>query len=308
MTNLRVLLVSPVHNEAAHLARVIEAVAAQTRPPDLWVVVDDASRDDTRAIAEAYMGELRFLRVLATPAGFTAERRDRLAMAAAPRAFNYGLRHVDPAEFTHIGKLDGDVELPADYLERLLAEFEREPALGIAGGALVERHGSRWVPVGSSSETHVRGALKLYSRSCLEAIGGVQERLGWDGADETTARMRGYRTRSFPHLVARHHRHTGAADGRLRGHARWGAGHYILQYPLPWTLARSLKVARSRPVGLSACAYLYGYAGAAIRRVPRTGDEEYRRFMRRELRGRVVRGVRRALARIRPQVGRAAPR
>ena len=42
---------------------------------------------------------------------------------------------------------------------------------------------------------HVHGALKCYTRECLEAIGGVQEsRLGWDAIDETYARMRGFRT------------------------------------------------------------------------------------------------------------------
>ena len=44
---------------------------------------------------------------------------------------------------------------------------------------------------------HVRGALKLYSRACFEAIGGIEERLGWDTIDETYARMRGFRTQSF---------------------------------------------------------------------------------------------------------------
>ncbi len=34
-------------------------------------------------------------------------------------------------------------------------------------------------------------------RECFAAIGGVRERLGWDGIDEVTARMHGFETRSF---------------------------------------------------------------------------------------------------------------
>jgi len=36
------------------------------------------------------------------------------------------LNSVDWEDFTHIAKLDGDTELPADYFERVLGEFERE--------------------------------------------------------------------------------------------------------------------------------------------------------------------------------------
>jgi hypothetical protein len=51
---------------------------------------------------------------------------------------------------------------------------------------------------------------------------------------------------------------------------------------------RSLKVARRAPAGLSGAAFLYGYARAAVRRVQRVPDVEYRRFTRRELRRRML--------------------
>ena len=35
-------------------------------------------------------------------------------------------------------KLDGDIELQPDYLRQLLARFEADPPLGLAGGVLVE--------------------------------------------------------------------------------------------------------------------------------------------------------------------------
>jgi len=43
----RILIVSPVRNEAAHIERVIRAVATQDLPPARWIVVDDRSDDDT---------------------------------------------------------------------------------------------------------------------------------------------------------------------------------------------------------------------------------------------------------------------
>lgn len=281
------LIITPVRNEADHIEDVARALAAQTRRPALWVVVDDNSTDATGEIVARLATELDFMRVVATPPDFTAESADRLAVAAAPRAFNFGLAAVGAVSgFTHVGKLDGDVELSPDYFERILAEFDADPELGIAGGWILERRDGDWRPTPSAPE-HVRGALKLWSARCFADIGGVVERLGWDGIDETLARMHGYRTRSFPGAEARHFRETGSADGRLRGHVRWGESHWILGHGALWTTVRAAKVARIRPRGASGAAYLYGYARAAARRVPRVEIDGYREFVRSEQRRRM---------------------
>jgi hypothetical protein len=298
MPEHRLLIVTPVRNEAAHIERVARGLAAQTRRPERWLVVDDGSDDETPQILERLGAELDFMRVVSTPPAFTRAATDRLAVAAAPRAFNYGLHTLDPRElslFTHLGKLDGDVELFPDYFARVLAEFDRNPGLGIAGGVVLERHAGEWQATASAPE-HVRGALMLYSRECFGAIGGVWERLGWDGIDEVMARMRGFDTRSFDRAQAYHHRHTGSADGRLRGHLRWGEAHWILHHGLPWTLLRAGKVAAIEPRGISGAAYLYGYGRAAARRVPRVDVEGYRRFVRAEQHRRIRARLRRPAA------------
>jgi poly-beta-1,6-N-acetyl-D-glucosamine synthase len=284
----RLLVISPVRNEAEHLERVAGAAAAQSRPPDRWLIVDDHSDDDTYAIAERLAREIPFVVPLRAPAHPPLlDPRDRLASAAAPRTFNFGLQSVDLGGFTHVGKLDGDMELPPTYFERILAEFAADERLGMAGGLRRELVRGRWRLERVPTEHHVNGALKCYSRECFEAIGGIQERLAWDVIDETTARMRGFRTRTFEDLVAIHHRPWASADGTLRGRARYGASAYIARFPAYWVTLRSLKVAASRPVGLSGLAFLYGYARASLRRTPRVEDEEFRRTVRRELRGRI---------------------
>jgi biofilm PGA synthesis N-glycosyltransferase PgaC len=282
----RVLIISPVRNEAEHIRTVARSLERQTRPPDLWLVVDDGSTDATPQLLHELAARIGFMRVLSTPAGFTADRGDRHTVAAAPRAFNWALRSVDWRTFTHIGKLDGDIELPEDYFERLLHDFDGDPRLGIGGGILVERVGSEWRTMHTAAH-HVRGALKLYRRECLESIGGIRELLGWDGIDQTYARMRGYETRPSEDLVARHHRACGSADGLLRGRVRGGATHYALRFSFPWVLVKALKVARMRPTGVSGTAFLYGYLRALVLRAPRIDDPEYVRFVRRDERRRL---------------------
>jgi len=287
----RVLIISPVRNEAAHIERVVRAVAAQELAPAAWVVVDDGSDDGTLELLRELEQSVPFLTVLAAPASTGPAPRDRLKRAAAPRTFNRGLASVDGPSFTHVMKLDGDVELPPEYLRRLMERFDADPLLGIACGDLVEPQADgtvRRIPI---PPHHVHGALKCYSRTCFDAIGGVQERLGWDTIDETYARMRGFTTRSFADLVGLHLRPLGSADGTIRGRARHGECAWIAHFGLAWVSLRAVKIARSRPVGLSGLAFLYGYLRAAATRTERVPDREFRRFARRELRARMRRAV-----------------
>jgi biofilm PGA synthesis N-glycosyltransferase PgaC len=282
----RVLVISPVRNEAPHIERVVHAMAAQQRPPERWIVVDDGSTD----------GTLEWLLALQTKVGFMdvvtrrspddiAGARDRLARAAAPRAFNAGLARADRHAYTHIMKLDGDIELPPDYFRILLRAFARDPSLGLCGGDLQEEIAGT-LRLLRTPPTHVHGALKCWSHECFEAIGGVHETLGWDTIDETYARMRGYTTRRLPEVVARHYREVGTGHGTLRGCARHGERAYISHLGPWWATLRAFKLARSRPRGLSGAAFLYGYVRAAAQRVPRVPDLEFRRFARQELRAR----------------------
>ncbi len=322
----RLLVVSPVHNEAPHIERVARALAAQRRPPDRWIVVDDASADGTFELLRELEREpgFEFLNALRAPAA--PDGSDRLALANEIRAFNYGLQSAFPGlctdglpslsqgsfdhalpgvghgsphngrqqadlgSFTHIAKLDGDVELSPEWYAVLLERFAADPRLGIACGQLEEGlEGARGIiPIPSH---HVHGAVKLYSLPCFAAIGGLQARLGWDTIDETYARMHGFSTCSFPDPVAIHHRPFATRDGVLRGRARHGACAYIAHQSLPWVAARAVKVGRARPVGIGGGAFLYGYLRAAVDGTARVDDPALRRFVRGELRARVRRAV-----------------
>ena len=286
--NDRLLIISPVFNEAANIERTAQSVASQTRRPDLWLVVDDGSTDATLELISTRAADVPWIRVLTAPqCPEWRDSIDKLALAKEARAFNWALAQVNLKDFTHVGKLDGDIELPSNYFEGLLKCFGEDLHLGLAGGSLEElgRRGWRWL---AAPPYHVHGAVKLFSRECFEAVGGIEERLGWDTIDETYARMRGYRTRSFAHVMARHHRPWASADGRLRGSARIGECAYVVRYSLPWVLLRTVKTFAAEPYVLCGLWFLSGYLSAKIRRRPKLEDEDFRRFVRRELRDRLL--------------------
>ncbi len=288
----KILIVSPVRNEAAHIERVVAAVAAQEQLPDRWLVVDDASSDGTRERLHELARGVPFMSVLDAPRAPGLDgARDRLALAAEVRSFNAAVDGVELDSYTHVMKLDGDIELPPNYLRVISERFAANPRLGLAGGVIVEPTGHGGVRRIVIPRHHIHGALKLYSLECLWAIGGVPERLAWDTIDETYARMRGFETITFPDLVCVHHRPLASADGKLRGRARHGECAYIAHYPPTWVTCRAVKVACSSPLGISGAAFLFGYARAAVRGSHRVADADFRRFTRRELRTRVVHSI-----------------
>ncbi len=276
-------MISPVRNEAAHLELVADAVARQTRPPELWVLVDDGSTDGTPEILAELAERIGFLKVVnVTEQSARGRVKDRLATAAAPRTFNVGLDSVDWRSFTHIAKLDGDIELPPHYFERLLAEFEHDPELGMAGGVWAEPdpHGE-----GDGDGWRVQPIPARASRDGIAEVllAGV---LSGDRRDAGAARV-GHDRRDVRADAGLSHALVPAAGRppppslgqrrrRLRGRARHGQCAYIVHFPLPWVTLRAFKMARLRPRGLSGAAFLYGYLRSAVRRVPRVEDREFR--------------------------------
>jgi hypothetical protein len=287
ITGKRVLLLTTAHNEAQFADALFDGVMSQTRRPDRWIVVDDGSSDGTfEAFARRAAGAdwITLLRREDVDEGIP----DRLAVAAVPRSLNQVLAGIDRRAYTHIGKLDADVQLPARFLEQLLRDFEADRSLGMTGGLLTERHGRRWRDV-TQPPTHAPPPARLYSLECFEASGGFRERLAWDTIDEVYSRMLGYSTRVNAAVRVRHLRVHGTADGRLRGRARHGACAWIAHYTPLFVLLRSAKVAvRFTPWGLSGLAFLWGYLAAALRGVPRVDDAEFRCYVRRELRARIT--------------------
>src|ERR1044072_8683070 len=100
----RYVLISPCRDEARHMRRTLETVAAQTVPPALWAVVDDGSTDDTPAILAEYARKLPYLRVVRR-----ADRGRRNVGPGVIEAFYAGLETVDLDGFDYLCKLDLDL-------------------------------------------------------------------------------------------------------------------------------------------------------------------------------------------------------
>jgi cellulose synthase/poly-beta-1,6-N-acetylglucosamine synthase-like glycosyltransferase len=272
-----VVIISPCRNEEATLDRTIACMRAQTRPPRLWVVVDDGSNDRTPAILEAACAEIPWLRVVRRP-----DRGFRKLGGGVIDAFYEGLAAVD-VDYDYLAKMDVDLEFSARYLETILEHFTEDPRLAAASGRVYRQEGERLVEEFLIEEM-VSGAFKLYRREAFERIGGFVREIMWDGIDFHRARIAGYRTASLPDPELRilHLRLMGSTDRSVyHGRLRWGGGQWFMGSAFPYILASGVFRMREKPYLLGGLLIVLGYLGGALRREPRYGDAEFRRELRR---------------------------
>jgi glycosyltransferase involved in cell wall biosynthesis len=272
------VLITPAYNEEANIEKTLLSVIAQTVKPTKWVVVSDGSTDRTNAIVEQHQQGHDWIELIRLP-----EHDDR-NFASKVFAFNAGLSRVEQLEYAVIGCLDADLSFDADYIEFLLRKFSEYPRLGVAGTPFVE-NGYSSATDSFEGERHVAGGCQLFRRECFEDIGGyVANRAGGiDWIAVTTARMKGWETRSFPEKVFFHHRTLGTG-GRSPLAALFDYGkkdYYLGNHPV-WEFFRIFYRIMKRPYLMGGLSILAGYLYALLTRMERAVSPELMRFHRKE--------------------------
>jgi biofilm PGA synthesis N-glycosyltransferase PgaC len=270
------VLVTPARNEARHIAGTIRSVIAQTVPPRRWAIVSDGSTDGTDAIVSEYVAAYPWITLVRTP---EHPHRD---FRAKVRAFNAGYAVLRDVEHDVVGNLDADITFEPDYFESLLARFAEDPRLGVAGTPFVESGTS--YDYRFASLEHVSGACQLFRRQCFEEIGGYVPIPGGgvDWVAVTTARMKGWRTRTFIERSCQHHRPMGTASGRVTAWFMRGQQDYYLGGRLLWQVPRACFQMTRRPYIGGGLLLLAGYLSALLTRTPRPVPSALIEFHRRE--------------------------
>jgi poly-beta-1,6-N-acetyl-D-glucosamine synthase len=278
----RYVIISPVRDEEAHLPMTIESVSRQTFRPAEWIIVNDGSCDGTASVIEEAASKHGWLRGL-----HRTNRGYRKSGGGVVEAFNEGYRALKRHDWDFIVKLDGDLSFAPDYFERCFEYFAHDPALGIGGGAIYNLIDGK-PTLESCPEFHVRGATKIYRRSCWQHLGGLLPAPGWDTLDEVKAQMQGWHTRTFPGQALIHHRLTGSADGRWGGLVKNGRANYICGYHPLFMAAKCLSRMIRRPYFLGSLALAYGFISGYLARLPQVDDSALIRYLRTEQMSRLL--------------------
>jgi len=302
----RYVVITPARDEEDFAERTLRSMERQTRPPDLWVVVDDGSSDRTPAILEAWKERLPYLRVVRRE-----KRQERSVGPGVIDTFYAGLETVDIDGFTYLCKLDLDLDLPPRYFETMIERMERDERLGTCSGkAYYPGPDGDLISEGVGDEMSV-GAMKFYRTSCFQQIGGFVRQVMWDGIDCHRARMLGWRAQSWDeeqirvvHLRPMVWSHIGIWTGRKRH----GFGQHFMGTGLAYMSASAISRLGQRPVVVGAIANWWGFVQSMLRREKRLDDPEFRVFLRRYQWSALLRGKRRAFERIeRDRAGRFHP-
>ncbi len=269
----RYLTITPAKDEERLLPSLIDSMAKQTVTPARWIIIDDGSTDATASIIDEAAERYSWIApVHLPPKAVRAEGGESVVMSCLPREIW--------EQYDFIFRLDADLTFGPLLIEQLLTEFTRDSSLGIAGPRLYEFDGSNWIEMACPA-FHTRGAAKMYSRLCFAAIGGLETGLGWDTIDEARAMMLGFRSRSFRHIHAFHHRPQGHAGGFWKSRVAAGRAAYQIGYSPLFVVARALRRSLDRPFIIGGILLLAGYL-QGFWNAQRTCSPELVRFVRKQ--------------------------
>jgi glycosyltransferase involved in cell wall biosynthesis len=270
---MQVSIIIPFHNEATHLERTLNSFVDQHRRPDLLLLVDDSSTDDSPKIAAEFARTYPFMKLI-----HRSGDHSKSPGAKVIQAFNFGLSTLKGYDL--IGKFDADILLPPNYFETCIRAFEQQPDLGMYSGLLYIKRNDQLQYEAIANTDHVRGPLKLYSKSCFRAIGGLISCLGWDSIDTLLAEARGFRVETNPGLIVEHMRPTSDEYATKDYYLKRGESYYQIGYDLFISLMSALKMAwRKRSLSLFIL-LLRGYSRASQKGLRLVDDQAQRDLLR----------------------------
>jgi poly-beta-1,6-N-acetyl-D-glucosamine synthase len=202
MTESDLTVIIPAYNEAASITDTIRSVQASTLAPDVILVVDDCSTDETAAVARA--------------AGATVVRPPSNTGSKAG-AQTFALELVRTAL---VAALDADTTLASDALAELRTAFDDPQVAAACGSVIPRRVRSLWergryveylfaftyykqIQEGYGKPLISSGCFSMYRTAALRQMGGWSDRTVAEDMDLTWSLYQaGHKVRFLPQAVS----------------------------------------------------------------------------------------------------------
>lgn len=208
----RLFILTPARDERDTLPRLAQALAAQSLPITLWLVLENGSSDDTRAFIEAQkpqniLPQSTLNEILCPPESALNLRQDeqiRYALGSKyARIIAAGLAILQETLATRgeplcgndlVGIMDADTIPEPDYFAKLAETFDMDEKLGLTSGLTTDEkdsptpHNPNWV----------RGACRLWRWQCLMDMGEYPIGPSADTLSAIKAELAGWRVHVSP--------------------------------------------------------------------------------------------------------------
>jgi len=150
-------------------------------------------------------------------------------------AFRIGVEYATKKTgWNFLLKVDGDSQLPSNYVENLFKEVEKDSILGICAGQ----------PIGENIRlSRVTDAARLIRRECWDDIKGYDKIVAFDSHAVIKAKQLGWKTRTFKNIKFRELR--SSKKYTLKRWYRTGIERKKCYFPLYHTILASLKNIKS---------------------------------------------------------------
>ncbi len=251
---MKYAIVIPAKNEEQNIKDTLQSVTSQTLQPVICLVVDDQSNDSTPEIIKSISKEFSFIHY------FQNEGTSEYILGGnVVRVFNKGKQVIDDMniDYDFIIKLDADISFSPTFLENIDKKIQTGN-WGIVSGTPYYIENKKKI-FELSPLWHSHGQFKIYNKKCIEDIGGVDQSLGWDCADNIKAIDKGWSTAAFRDINYLMFRKVGGKTNLTKGRVNHGIGAYKLGYSFIYLCFRALHDIFKPPIFFGAMSLMYGY-------------------------------------------------
>jgi glycosyltransferase involved in cell wall biosynthesis len=274
---MKYILVTPARNESDNLPSLIKSVVNQSIKPELWLIMNDNSTDNSiEIIKEAAANYPYIFLINLDPAPYDLAWRYHEIMS---NGFKKAIEmcKTKNIEWNFIGVLDSDIFLDSEnYYQLLLRQLETDASLVIISGNVLSYNGNDYIEESPFRKEKPRGANRLIRKSFYKEIGYPIVPCA-DSVMRVLAIQKKYTCECVKNAIAKQSRLTTSERDDYRSGKYVGKVKYVLGYTLIYGLLKSIYfLLRLKP--LMALGFLVSYIKCFVLREKRIDIEPVRKF------------------------------
>jgi glycosyltransferase involved in cell wall biosynthesis len=284
------VLITPVRNEEKYIPFHIQSVIDQTVLPDLWVIIDGNSSDNSVAIAENLCKDHDSIIIIQQQhfSNLGGHHNFSLAVREAYTVITEVSKNRN-IDFGFVGKLDADSVISPDYFETLLKEFEKNPKLAVVSGTpycvkpnTLPGNFSNLIRLDIVPDLYPSNSLpdkRLYRKEILLESGGFPlSKYSPDTVLLAKFRMKGYTIRMSPDtMVINLRTDMGIEKNAWKSAIQLGSARYYLGYH-PLLIAMGSFYLLFYKGFISAFGMIMGYLISRVKKEDRINDDLVKQY------------------------------
>lgn len=274
------ILTTPCKNEEKSLPKLAESIVNQSITPNLWLIVNDNSNDNSAKILRDLEAKYDWIHVV------TSEGMKRDLSFHYANIVNNGMSEAlkicssEKIPFKYIALIDADMILEKCFFEKMIEKFENDPQLGVASGSTAYFESYKLVTEKGRDDLPI-GGLRVWKKACFIETGGFPISYSADSVSNVLAILHGWKTKKFDDILGTQTRRTGSAEGLWKGYRTKGESDYYRDYHPLYVLFKFIKYSFTHPFYLG-IAYMGGYIKGIVKIRKKLDIPEVRQYYRKK--------------------------